>query len=115
MPESGLSWIKQSELMTDEEMLRICSVFAMLGVDKIRITGGERLYAKTALTSLKKYHNLKAYRLSLTTNGLLTEQYIPQLKQFRIQSVNLSLDTLNEERFFRITRRKAMKGHEDPG
>ncbi len=108
MPESGLSWIKQRELMTDEEMLRICSVFAMLGVDKIRITGGEPFVRKNCISLIEKISQLEGLTdLSLTTNGLLTEQYIPQLKQFGIQSVNLSLDTLNEERFFRITRRKS--------
>ncbi|MBV8327485.1 GTP 3',8-cyclase MoaA [Chryseobacterium sp.] len=108
MPENGLIWIKQKELMTDEEMLRICSVFTELGVDKIRITGGEPFVRKNCIGLIKKISQLNGLNgLSLTTNGLLTEQYIPQLKEYGIQSVNLSLDTLNEERFFRITRRKS--------
>lgn len=47
MPENGLTWIKQQELMTDEEMIRICSVFTELGINKIRITGGEPFVRKT--------------------------------------------------------------------
>ena len=108
MPENGLTWIKQKELMTDEEMLRICSVFAELGVNKIRITGGEPFVRRNCIGLIEKLSGLQGVTdLSLTTNGLLTEQYIPELKEFGIKSVNLSLDTLDEERFFRITRRKS--------
>ncbi|MFP3597032.1 GTP 3',8-cyclase MoaA [Chryseobacterium sp. SIMBA_029] len=108
MPENGLTWIKQKELMTDEEMLRICSVFAELGVDKIRITGGEPFVRKNIIDLIGNLSRLEGITdLSLTTNGLLTEQYIPQLKEFGVKSVNLSLDTLDEERFFKITRRKS--------
>ena len=57
MPENGLTWIKQQELMTDEEMIRICSVFTELGINKIRITGGEPLYEK----------QYSAYRTNSTT------------------------------------------------
>lgn len=107
MPENGLSWIKQEELMTDEEMLRICSVFTELGINKIRITGGEPFVRKNSIDLIEKISRLEGLSdLSLTTNGLLTEPYIPQLREFGIKSVNLSLDTLDEERFFKITRRK---------
>lgn len=108
MPENGLVWIKQNDLMTDEEMLRICSLFTDLGVDKIRITGGEPFVRKNCIDLIGKISHLNGlHDLSITTNGLLTEQYIPQLKELGIKSVNLSLDTLDEDRFFRITRRKS--------
>ncbi|MCJ7935765.1 MAG: GTP 3',8-cyclase MoaA [Chryseobacterium sp.] len=108
MPESGLTWIKQNELMTDEEMIRICSVFTELGIDKIRITGGEPFVRKNCISLIEKISHLEGLTdLSITTNGLLTHQYVPQLKEFGIKSVNLSLDTLDEERFFNITRRKS--------
>lgn len=108
MPENGLPWIKQNDLMTDEEMLHICSVFTDLGVDKIRITGGEPFVRKNCISLIEKIAQLHGLTdISLTTNGLLTEQYIPQLKAFGVKSVNLSLDTLDEERFFKITRRKS--------
>jgi cyclic pyranopterin phosphate synthase len=108
MPENGLTWIKQKELMTDEEMLRICSVFTELGVDKIRITGGEPFVRKNSIELIQNISQLDGLTdLSITTNGLLTEQYIPQLKKFGIKSVNLSIDTLDKERFFRITRRNS--------
>jgi molybdenum cofactor biosynthesis protein A len=108
MPENGLVWIKQNDLMTDEEMIRLCSLFTELGVDKIRITGGEPFVRKNCISLIENISNLKNLTdLSITTNGLLTEQYIPQLKEFGIKSVNLSLDTLDEKRFFEITRRKS--------
>lgn len=108
MPEKGLTWIKQNELMTDEEMLRICSVFTAMGVDKIRITGGEPFVRKNSIDLIKNISQLNGLTdLSITTNGLLTEPYIPQLKQYGIKSVNLSLDTMDRGRFFKITRRNS--------
>ncbi|MFS4428310.1 GTP 3',8-cyclase MoaA [Chryseobacterium sp. S90] len=108
MPENGLTWIKQKELMTDEEMLRICSVFTKMGVDKIRITGGEPFVRKNSIELIREISQLEGLTdLSLTTNGLLTEPYIPELKKFGIKSVNLSLDTLDKDRFFKITRRNS--------
>ncbi|MBB6330113.1 cyclic pyranopterin phosphate synthase [Chryseobacterium sediminis] len=108
MPENGLTWIKQKELMTDEEMLRICSIFTKMGVDKIRITGGEPFVRKNSIELIRKISQLdRLTDLSITTNGLLTEPYIPELKKLGIKSVNLSLDTLDKDRFFRITRRNS--------
>ncbi|WP_345990182.1 GTP 3',8-cyclase MoaA [Chryseobacterium sp. Chry.R1] len=108
MPEKGLTWIKQNELMTDEEMLRICSVFTAMGVDKIRITGGEPFVRKNSIDLIKNISQLNGLTdLSITTNGLLTEPYIPQLKQYGVKSVNLSLDTMDRDRFFKITRRNS--------
>jgi len=108
MPENGLSWIKQNELMTDEEMIRICSVFTEMGVDKIRITGGEPFVRKNSIELIQNISQLAGLTdLSITTNGLLTEPYIPQLKKYGIKSVNLSLDTLDRDRFFKITRRNS--------
>ncbi|MDQ0781282.1 GTP 3',8-cyclase MoaA [Chryseobacterium sp. W4I1] len=108
MPEKGLAWINQKELITDEEMLRICTIFTEMGVNKIRITGGEPFVRKNSIELLQNISQLDGLTdLSITTNGLLTEQYIPQLKKFGIKSINLSLDTLDEERFFKITRRKS--------
>lgn len=108
MPENGLTWIKQQELMTDEEMIRICSVFTELGINKIRITGGEPFVRKNCINLIEQLSQLQGLDdLSITTNGLLTEQYIPRLKASGIKSVNLSLDTLDPERFFSITRRRS--------
>ncbi|WP_261511744.1 GTP 3',8-cyclase MoaA [Chryseobacterium paludis] len=109
MPENGLTWIKQNELMTDEEMLRICSVFTEMGVNKIRITGGEPFVRKNSIELIRNISQLDGLTdISITTNGLLTEPYIPQLKKYGIKSINLSLDTLDKKRFFKITRRNSL-------
>lgn len=109
MPESGLTWIPQEDLMTPDEMLKLCRLFTEMGVDKIRITGGEPFMRKDLLPLLENISRLPGLReLTLTTNGLLTEPFIPQMEALDIRSVNISLDTLDELRFFRITRRNGL-------
>jgi len=106
MPEHGLNWLSRAELMTYEEMLRTCAVLVKMGIEKIRITGGEPFVRKDImqlLTSISKLNGLK--ELTLTTNGVLTAPYIADLKALGVKSVNLSLDTLDANRFFAITRR----------
>lgn len=106
MPEEGLNWLSRAELMTYEEMLRACTLLVKMGIEKIRITGGEPFVRKDImqlLTALSKLDGLK--ELSLTTNGVLTAPYVAELKNLGVTSVNLSLDTLDANRFFTITRR----------
>lgn len=106
MPEEGLEWLSRKELMTYEEMLHVCSLLVTMGIDKIRITGGEPFVRKDImhfLTALSKLEGLR--QITITTNGVLTAPYIPALKKLGIHSVNLSLDTLDRNRFFSITRR----------
>src|SRR6476620_1579919 len=106
MPEEGIDWLPRRELMTYEEMLRMCSLLVKMGVDKIRITGGEPFVRKDIMkliASLSLMQGLK--QLTVTTNGVLTAPLVPELKRLGIHSVNLSLDTLDRNRFFSITRR----------
>ncbi|MBK0379038.1 GTP 3',8-cyclase MoaA [Mucilaginibacter segetis] len=106
MPEDGLNWLSRKELMTYEEMLRSCSLLIKMGVEKIRITGGEPFVRKDImqlLTSISELDGLQ--ELSLTTNGVLTAPYVAELKRIGVRSVNLSLDTLDANRFLAITRR----------
>ena len=106
MPEEGIDWLSRKELMTYEEMLRICSIAVKMGIEKIRITGGEPFVRKgimSFLTDISKLNGLK--QITITTNGVLTAPLIPELKKLGIQSVNLSLDTLDRNRFFAITHR----------
>jgi cyclic pyranopterin phosphate synthase len=87
-------------------MLRLCRLLVGLGIRKIRITGGEPFVRKDLMTFLKALSETPGLeQINLTTNGVATAAFIPQLKQLGIRSVNLSLDTLNRERFFEITRR----------
>jgi molybdenum cofactor biosynthesis protein A len=106
MPEDGLNWLSRKELMTYEEMLQICSLLVKMGIEKIRITGGEPFVRKDImkfLTSLSKLKGLN--ELNITTNGVLTAPHIPELKAIGVNSINLSLDTLDANRFFSITGR----------
>jgi molybdenum cofactor biosynthesis protein A len=106
MPEEGLNWLSRTELMTYEEMLRSCALLVKMGIEKIRITGGEPFVRKDImqlLTALSKLDGLK--ELSMTTNGVLTAPYVAEMKALGVKSVNLSLDTLDANRFFTITRR----------
>lgn len=106
MPHDGLDWLPKKELMSYEEMLRICSLLAKLGIEKIRITGGEPFVRKDLIVFLEALVQIKGIKdVSITTNGVLTAQYIPQLKKLGIRNINLSIDTLDRDRFFRITRR----------
>ena len=106
MPEEGLQWLSRNELMTYEEMLKICSLLVKMGIEKIRITGGEPFVRKDImqfLTALSKLNGLK--ELTITTNGVLTAAHAPELKKIGVHAVNLSLDTLDANRFFTITGR----------
>jgi molybdenum cofactor biosynthesis protein A len=106
MPATGLKWIDQKEVMSYDEMLRICSLLADMGVEKIRITGGEPFIRKDLMKFLFALSNLHGItHINITTNGILTETHIPDLKKMGIASVNLSLDTLDRNRFLSITRR----------
>jgi molybdenum cofactor biosynthesis protein A len=106
MPEEGLNWLSRRELMTYEEMLRACTLLVKMGIEKIRITGGEPFVRKDIMKLLKALSRLDGLKeLSLTTNGVLTAPHVADLKAIGVRSVNLSLDTLDANRFFAITRR----------
>jgi molybdenum cofactor biosynthesis protein A len=106
MPEYGLNWLSRKELMSCEEMLRTCALLVKMGIEKIRITGGEPFVRKDImqlLAGIAKLDGLK--ELTMTTNGVLTAPHVAEMKALGITSVNLSLDTLDANRFFTITRR----------
>jgi cyclic pyranopterin phosphate synthase len=106
MPEDGLNWLSREELMSYDEMLRICTLLVEMGIQKIRITGGEPFVRKDIMPFLTELSALPGLNeLTITTNGVLTAPYVAQLKDIGIKAVNLSLDTLDAERFFAITRR----------
>ena len=109
MPENGLKWLPTKEIMTLSEMIRICMIFTEMGIEKIRITGGEpfvRNDIMDLLFELSRLRNLK--ELTLTTNGLLSAPLVGEFKKLGIRSVNLSLDSIDQERFHKITRRDAL-------
>jgi len=100
MPEEGLNWLSRTELMTYEEMMRVCSLLVNMGIEKIRITGGEPFVRKDIMNLLSGLAGLDGLQdLSMTTNGVLTAPYVAEMKKLGISNVNLSLDTLDPNRF----------------
>lgn len=105
MPEEGITYLPKKHLLSYEEMERITMVLAQMGIHKIRITGGEPFVRKDLMPFLERLKQIEGIEeIHLTTNGVLTTPYIADLKKV-ISSVNLSLDTLDRERFQKITRR----------
>lgn len=108
MPED-VHYVAREELMDYEEMLRTLQLLVPMGIQKLRITGGEPFVRKDMDYFLRQVHkNHPNLNLHITTNGVLTANYIPMLKEIGIRSVNLSLDTLDQERFFALTRRDCL-------
>ncbi|ELR70027.1 Molybdenum cofactor biosynthesis protein MoaA [Fulvivirga imtechensis AK7] len=106
MPEEGINYLPKKELLTYEEMERLISVTSELGIKKVRITGGEPFVRRDMITFLEQLSKIPLLdELHVTTNGVFTAAYIEQLKAINISSVNLSLDTLDPDRFLAITRR----------
>jgi len=105
MPEGGIEWLPHESIMKYEEYLRILRICVPRGVEKVRITGGEPLVRKGLtefIASVKGIEGLM--ELSLTTNGVLLKQQASALKSAGLDRVNISLDTLDRDKFSFITR-----------
>lgn len=105
MPEEGIHYLPEKQLLTWEEMLRIVQQLHVLGLKKVRITGGEPLLRNGIMEFLEELSRLEGLEICLTSNGVLLEKQIPKLIQLGVRSINLSLDSLDKQRFFQITRR----------
>lgn len=106
MPAEGVDYVSRKEILTWEEMYRICHILTKHGLRKIRITGGEPFLRKDLTTFLGWLTKLKPKPfIGITTNGTLLNRYLPELKTIGIKHLNVSLDTLSAETFFKITRR----------
>jgi molybdenum cofactor biosynthesis protein A len=106
MPEEGIHYLPKKELLSFEEIERLISLLATMGISKVRLTGGEPFVRNDLMGLINRIIETPGIRdLHLTTNGVLTAPHIPALKKMNIGSVNLSLDTLDPQRFKTITRR----------
>ncbi|MBP2833795.1 GTP 3',8-cyclase MoaA [Aquimarina sp. U1-2] len=112
MPEEGVLLSPKKSLMTAEEVLSIAKVFVKHGVDKIRLTGGEPLLRKDFSTILEGLSQLNV-ALSITTNAVLVDRHIEDFKKYRLHHINVSLDTLIEEKFTTITKRNQFQKVKD--
>jgi molybdenum cofactor biosynthesis protein A len=104
MPAEGIALTPKPYLMTADEIVAIAQTFVNLGVDKIRLTGGEPLVRKDAKAIVLRLGKL-GVNLTLTTNGILVPDFIDTFKEAGIRTINISIDSLVKEKFNRITRR----------
>ena len=110
MPLDEYDWIDKAELLRFEEIVRLAGLFLRLGVEKLRITGGEPLVRKDLEQLIGKLSGLPGLKdLSLTTNGSFLAQKAEALKKAGLSRINVSLDTLNPERFRQITKRGTLQ------
>ncbi|MBL0742776.1 GTP 3',8-cyclase MoaA [Chryseolinea lacunae] len=106
MPEDGIRYLPKKDLLSFEEIGRLISILATLGISKVRLTGGEPFVRQDLMQLIHRITEIPGIKdLHITTNGVLTAPHIAALKKAGIGSVNLSLDTLDRDRFKAITRR----------
>ena len=109
MPAQGIDIVPRQELLTFKEMYRLIRVLTELGVHKVRLTGGEPFVRKDFVGFLEmlSYNDLLE-AINITTNGALISQYIDRIEKLgKVKDINLSIDSLNREKFAKITRRDA--------
>jgi cyclic pyranopterin phosphate synthase len=106
MPLDQYSWIDKQEVLTFAEIVKLATMFVRLGVTKIRITGGEPLVRRDLHTLVERLSSISGLEdLCLTTNGSLLAEQVAALARAGLTRVNVSIDTLDPEKFRRITRR----------
>ena len=109
MPAEGLPWLERDELLSFEELERLVRLFVSLGVRSLRLTGGEPLVRRDFPVLVGMLAGIEGLDdLSLTTNGYLLERDADALVAAGLQRINVSIDSLQRDRFFRITRRDAL-------
>lgn len=104
MPENGVVLKKHDQILRWEEMYRMIKLLTWYGVNKVRITGGEPLIRKGLLQFVESLSDFNLKDISITTNGMLLKTMARDLKEVGISRVNVSLDSLNRERYAWITR-----------
>lgn len=105
MPEKGTYFEKEEDKLTKEEILNAIDIFALLGITKVRFTGGEPLLRKDFYEILKKTNEIKGIEhIAITTNGIYLEDKLEYLRENGVKSINVSLDSLNNETFNMLTR-----------
>lgn len=110
MPEEGVKRVDRSCILQEQEILRICRVMAELGICKIKLTGGEPLVRpgmEPLVRQLKEIPGIE--KVTLTTNGILLKGQMEGLADAGLDGVNISLDTLNEECYKKISRRNFLR------
>ena len=111
MPAHGIDIVDRKELLSYKEMYRITRVLSELGVNKVRLTGGEPFVRKDFVSFLESLSfNDKLDEINITTNGALIANHIDKLEALNINAINLSIDSLQKKKFAEITRRDVFDG-----
>ena len=106
MPEDGIKYLPKNELLTYEEMERLVILLVKMGINKLRITGGEPFVRQDLIKFIENLSNINGLKqIAITTNGVLTLPYLKTLKELGVRKINLSLDSIDKNRFHKITRR----------
>ena len=106
MPAEGIPLNSRDHILQFEEMEKLIQIFIDLGVNKLRITGGEPFVRKGLMEFLKRVNRFEGINsINITTNAVFIGDIISDLEQLKIGSLNISLDSLHKDRFFKITRR----------
>lgn len=109
MPPEGLEWLPRPELLTFEEIERLVNLMVRLGVEKVRITGGEPLIRKDLPVLVEKLARIEDLDdLALTTNGVQLKRFAADLAAAGLRRINVSLDSLQQDRLFHIVRRDVL-------
>lgn len=114
MPEEGVESLKHTDILSFDEILRVCRVMAGQGLKKIKLTGGEPLVRRGILSLIRQLKDIPGIeQVTLTTNGVLLTEMAEGLADAGIDAVTVSLDTLDRERFQQITRRDELQRVKD--
>jgi len=110
MPAGGVDFLPHAEILSFEELERLVRLLSAMGVSKVRITGGEPFARHGCLSFMRRLQGLDTVRsLHVTTNGVETCRHLDELAELGIAGINLSLDTLDRDRFEQITRRDQLQ------
>jgi cyclic pyranopterin phosphate synthase len=105
MPEKGIKLLKRGDILSFEEIVSFTKIAVRNGIDKVRITGGEPLIRENIVYLIRLLASIDGIKdLSLTTNGVLLKEFAKPLKDAGLQRVNISLDTVDPDRYEEITR-----------
>lgn len=110
MPEQGVPFVPHNQILSFEENIRLIGLFFRMGINKLRITGGEPFVRKGVMEFIEEIKEaFTGISLHVTTNGVLLAEYLDRILTQGLNGINLSLDTLQPERFRLITRRKGFE------
>jgi len=108
MPEEGMQWLKRETLLTFDEIERLTRIAVDLGIEEVRLTGGEPTLRPDLPRLVERLSRMELRSLSLTTNGFLLQRMARPLAEAGLTRINVSLDTLQHDRFHQVARRRGL-------